>query len=191
MRIAACHSQFRFSSATQKKLQIPNSGPFRLLRPDCPQTHQPKSSLLFPWYQAPASLCCEHLPQLCKLITLAEASLPILRETLPARSLYPDLSPGFSEPGPSFLHLGGFPLPLRIPLWGRDSTLSTGRAPSTAGCWKYRWMGDFPGGPKVKTLPSSAGASGSIPGQGAEQRPPHDLKPKNQNIKQSNEFKTF
>ena len=29
-------------------------------------------------------------------------------------------------------------------------------------------LGDFPGGPVVKTLPSNAGGAGSIPGQEAE-----------------------
>ena len=41
---------------------------------------------------------------------------------------------------------------------------------------------DFPGGPVVKTSPSSAGSAGSIPGWGAEI--PHVSRPKNQNIKQ-------
>ena len=40
---------------------------------------------------------------------------------------------------------------------------------------------DFPGGPVVKTSPSSAGGAGSIPGWGAEL--PHALWQKNQNIK--------
>ena len=43
-------------------------------------------------------------------------------------------------------------------------------------------MGDFPGGPVVKTSTSNAGGAGSIPGQGAEI--PHASLPKNQNIKQ-------
>ena len=42
--------------------------------------------------------------------------------------------------------------------------------------------GDFPGGPVVKTSPSSAGGVGSVPGQGA--KIPHASEPKNQNIKQ-------
>ena len=41
---------------------------------------------------------------------------------------------------------------------------------------------DFPGGPGVKTSPSTAGDAGSIPGQGA--RIPHGLWPKNQSRKQ-------
>ena len=41
---------------------------------------------------------------------------------------------------------------------------------------------DFPGGPVVKTLPSSAGGGGLIPGWRA--KIPHALGPKNQNIKQ-------
>ena len=41
---------------------------------------------------------------------------------------------------------------------------------------------DFPGGPVVKTSPSSAGGAGSIPGRGA--KIPHASWPKNQNIKQ-------
>ena len=43
---------------------------------------------------------------------------------------------------------------------------------------------DFPGGPVVKTSPSKAGSAGSIPGQGT--KIPPALRPKNQNIKQSN-----
>ena len=42
--------------------------------------------------------------------------------------------------------------------------------------------GDFPGGPVVKSSPSSVGGAGSIPGWGA--RIPHTSRPKNQNIKQ-------
>ena len=41
---------------------------------------------------------------------------------------------------------------------------------------------DFPGIPVVKTLPSSAGGAGSIPGQRA--KIPRALQPKNQNGKQ-------
>ena len=41
---------------------------------------------------------------------------------------------------------------------------------------------DFPGGPVVETVPSSAGGAASIPGQGA--KIPHALWPKIQNIKQ-------
>ena len=44
----------------------------------------------------------------------------------------------------------------------------------------YSW--DFPGSPVVKTLPSNAGAVGSIPGRGA--KIPQAPWPKNQNIKQ-------
>ena len=40
---------------------------------------------------------------------------------------------------------------------------------------------DFPGGPEVKTSPSSAGGAGLISGQGAKIL--HALWPKNQNIK--------
>ena len=43
-------------------------------------------------------------------------------------------------------------------------------------------MGDFPGGPVVKTSSSNVGGVGSIPGWGA--KIPHALQPKNQNIKQ-------
>ena len=46
----------------------------------------------------------------------------------------------------------------------------------------FKLLGDFPGGPAVKTLPSSAGAVGSIPGQGAEI--PYASRPKSQNMKQ-------
>ena len=42
-------------------------------------------------------------------------------------------------------------------------------------------LGDFPGGPVVKTLPSNAGGVGSIPGQGA--KIPHVSWSKNQSIK--------
>ena len=48
---------------------------------------------------------------------------------------------------------------------------------------------DFPGGPVVETLPSSAGSAGSILGQGAEI--PHVLQPKSQNIKQMQYCNTF
>ena len=41
---------------------------------------------------------------------------------------------------------------------------------------------DLPGGPVVKSLPSSVEDAGSIPGWGA--KIPHGLQPKNQNIKQ-------
>ena len=41
---------------------------------------------------------------------------------------------------------------------------------------------DFPGGPVVKTLPSSAGGVGLIPDWGT--KIPHALRPRNQNIKQ-------
>ena len=40
------------------------------------------------------------------------------------------------------------------------------------------FLGDFPGGPVVKTLPSNAGGAGSIPGRGA--KIPHASGPKNQ-----------
>ena len=33
---------------------------------------------------------------------------------------------------------------------------------------KPEWVGDFPGGPMVKTSPSYAGVVGLIPGQGAK-----------------------
>ena len=49
--------------------------------------------------------------------------------------------------------------------------------------------GDFPGGPMVKTSPSTARSAGLMSGQGAKS--PHALWPKNQNIKQKhccNEF---
>ena len=40
-------------------------------------------------------------------------------------------------------------------------------------------MGDFLGGPVVKTSPSNAGGAGLIPGRGA--KIPHASRPKNQN----------
>ena len=43
-------------------------------------------------------------------------------------------------------------------------------------------VGDFPGSPVVKTLLSSAGGVGSIPGRGTKIL--HALRPKTQNIKQ-------
>ena len=99
--------------------------------------------LLFPRHQAPASWIL-HLTLLLprapssalQTLTFAEASLPpIVNEAVPSRSLKPDLSLlAFHRPERSFLRLGGFPLPLLIPLWGRDPALSTARAPSTAGC---------------------------------------------------------
>ena len=48
---------------------------------------------------------------------------------------------------------------------------------------------DFPRGPVVKTLPSNAGAMGSIPG--LEARILHGSQPKNQNIKQKQYHKKF
>ena len=42
---------------------------------------------------------------------------------------------------------------------------------------RCRTLGDFPGGPVVKTSLSNAGDAGSIPGRGA--RIPHALRPKN------------
>ena len=45
---------------------------------------------------------------------------------------------------------------------------------------KNKKMGDFPGGPAVKALLSSAGDAGSIPGRGA--KIPHVSGPKHQNI---------
>ena len=47
----------------------------------------------------------------------------------------------------------------------------------------------FPGGPVVKTLPSSVGGVGLIPGWGA--KIPHALWPKNQNIKQKQHCNIF
>ena len=41
---------------------------------------------------------------------------------------------------------------------------------------------DYPGGPVVKTLPSNAGGTGSVPGQGT--KVPYTLWLKNQSIKQ-------
>ena len=43
-------------------------------------------------------------------------------------------------------------------------------------------IGDFPGGPVVKTLPSNARDAGLIPGQGAKIL--YALWPKHQNVKQ-------
>ena len=43
---------------------------------------------------------------------------------------------------------------------------------------KNKWCWDFSGGPVVKTLPSSVGGEGSIPGQGA--KTPHASAPKHQ-----------
>lgn len=53
----------------------------------------------------------------------------------------------------------------------------------------HHW--DFPGGPRVKTSPSSTGGVSSVPGQGA--RIPPALQPKTQNVKQKqyrNKFNT-
>ena len=47
-------------------------------------------------------------------------------------------------------------------------------------------MGDFPGGPVVKSSPSNAGGAGSIPGQGA--KIPHASWPKSQNIKKQKQY---
>ena len=48
---------------------------------------------------------------------------------------------------------------------------------------------DFLGGPVVKTSPSNAGGTGSIPGQGAGI--PHSSQSKNKNIKQKQHCNTF
>ena len=48
---------------------------------------------------------------------------------------------------------------------------------------------DFPGGPVMKTLPSSAGGTGSIPSQGA--KTPIPPGPKEQNIKQKQYWNKF
>ena len=50
-------------------------------------------------------------------------------------------------------------------------------------------MGDFPGGPVVKTLPSNTGDVGSIPGWGG--KIPHASQPKHQNIKQKPCYNKF
>ena len=50
-------------------------------------------------------------------------------------------------------------------------------------------LGDFPGGPVVKTLPSNAGSAGLIPGQGV--KIPHASRPKNQNINNRSNIETF
>ena len=49
---------------------------------------------------------------------------------------------------------------------------------------KLRLLRHFPGVPVVKTLPSNAGGVGLIPGLGT--KIPNALRPKNQNLKQSN-----
>ena len=46
---------------------------------------------------------------------------------------------------------------------------------------KINKLGDFPGGPVIKSLPSNAGGAGSIPGRGAKISLASG--PKNQNIK--------
>ena len=48
---------------------------------------------------------------------------------------------------------------------------------------------DFPGGSEVKTLPSSAGGVGSIPGQGAKF--PYAFWPKSQDVKQRKYWSKF
>ena len=50
-------------------------------------------------------------------------------------------------------------------------------------------LGAFPGGPAVKTSPSSAEGAGLIPGQGA--KIPHTSQPKHQNIKQNQHCNKF
>ena len=55
-------------------------------------------------------------------------------------------------------------------------------------CLSKIGMGNCPSDPVVKTLPSSAGDAGVIPGPGS--KIPH-LKPKNQNIKQKQYCNTF
>ena len=54
---------------------------------------------------------------------------------------------------------------------------------------KWKINRNFPGGPAVKTLPSNAGVTGSIPGQGA--KTPHASWPKNQNMKQKQYWNKF
>ena len=51
------------------------------------------------------------------------------------------------------------------------------------------WPRDFPGGPAVKTSPSTAGGAGLIPGRGA--KIPHASQPKIQNIKQKQNCNKF
>ena len=48
---------------------------------------------------------------------------------------------------------------------------------------------DLPGGPVVKTSPSAAGSSSSIPGQGA--KIPHASQLKNQNLKLKQYYNKF
>ena len=50
-------------------------------------------------------------------------------------------------------------------------------------------VGNFPGGPVVKTLPSNAEGAGSIPGQGT--KIPYASQPKKQNVKQKQYCKKF
>ena len=68
---------------------------------------------------------------------------------------------------------------------GSTHTLHLGHPDPSSSTWMevntpFSW--DFPGVPVVKTSPSNAGVVGSILRQGP--KIPHDLRPKNQNIKQ-------
>ena len=55
--------------------------------------------------------------------------------------------------------------------------------------WKLNICKDFLDSPVVKTSPSNASGAGSIPGQGA--KIPHAAGPKNQNIKQKQNYNQF
>ena len=56
-------------------------------------------------------------------------------------------------------------------------------------CKELQIVGDFPGSPVVRTLPSNAGGVGLILGQGV--KIPHASGPKNQNRKQKQYRKKF
>ena len=63
---------------------------------------------------------------------------------------------------------------------------SLGIHPNPIGLVSLRRGRDFPSKPLVKTLPSNAGAVGSIPGQGTRPHTPHGQK--KQNIKEQKQL---
>ena len=71
--------------------------------------------------------------------------------------------------------------------WSVAAAPYLGRGVSPLSCWplqclKVLYFRDFPGGPVVKTSPSNAGGTCSIPSWG--RKIPRDLQPKYQNIKE-------
>ena len=125
--------------------------------------------------------CFEILNFWTKTLHLYFALGPATYVLSPANS-HGDVSPGLPPPyaSPEAIE----PIPLAV-------TLSVASGRQACREEKRRWhteegslqdVWDFPGGPVVKTSPSSVGGAGSIAGQGA--KIPHASRPKNQIIKQ-------